>query len=207
MGVKPSATTQEIKKAYRALAHQYHPDKNPENQYSAARFIDIRDAYHVLSDARRRAAYDDERWLSGMEYKMHRQETIDPGWLLDVCKKLNQSLAKMNAHQISHRALAEYIMLILSDAHIGMLKVYEDHFKTEQVVTQLIQASRWLEPRYLQPIIAQLNAAADTDDLRNQIAYYERERNNEAIREKIFPYMVLVITLILCVFMYFYGSK
>ncbi len=58
LGVDSEATLEEIKKAYRRLAHQYHPDKNPGNPQAEERFKRISEAYQVLQDARKRAAYD-----------------------------------------------------------------------------------------------------------------------------------------------------
>lgn len=58
LGVSESATDDEIKKAYRALAKQYHPDANPNNADAAERFKEISEAYSVLSDADQRKKYD-----------------------------------------------------------------------------------------------------------------------------------------------------
>ena len=57
LGVARSATDDEIKKAFRRLAKQYHPDANKE-QGAEARFIEINEAYEVLSDEQKRGAYD-----------------------------------------------------------------------------------------------------------------------------------------------------
>ena len=57
-GIERSASIEEIKKAYRRLAHQYHPDKNPENPAAEEHFKDISAAYEVLQDVQKRAAYD-----------------------------------------------------------------------------------------------------------------------------------------------------
>jgi len=57
LGVSRNATDEEIKKAFRRLAKQYHPDANKE-QGVEARFIEIKEAYEVLSDPQKRAAYD-----------------------------------------------------------------------------------------------------------------------------------------------------
>ena len=58
LGVAESASADEIKKAYRRLAKQYHPDANPNNQDAAERFKDIGEAYAVLSDTDKRKQYD-----------------------------------------------------------------------------------------------------------------------------------------------------
>lgn len=58
LGVSRSASADELKKAYRKLARQYHPDVNRGDASSEERFKEVNEAYEVLSDADRRAAYD-----------------------------------------------------------------------------------------------------------------------------------------------------
>jgi DnaJ-class molecular chaperone len=58
LGVKRGATEAEIKKAYRSLAKQLHPDRNRDNPKAAERFAKVTQAYDLLSDANKRARYD-----------------------------------------------------------------------------------------------------------------------------------------------------
>ncbi|MBW4492466.1 MAG: J domain-containing protein [Oscillatoria princeps RMCB-10] len=58
LGVPRDATAEEIKKVYRRLARQYHPDLNPGNKQAEEKFKDIGEAYDILSDADKRAQYD-----------------------------------------------------------------------------------------------------------------------------------------------------
>src|SRR5919206_1416901 len=58
LGVKKTATDDEIKKAYRALAKKYHPDRNKGNKEAENKFKEISEAYAVLSDKEKRAQYD-----------------------------------------------------------------------------------------------------------------------------------------------------
>ncbi len=58
LGVSRDATDQDLKTAYRRLAHRYHPDKNPGDRAAEERFKEASEAYEVLSDPERRARYD-----------------------------------------------------------------------------------------------------------------------------------------------------
>src|SRR5829696_7888260 len=58
LGVERTASDDEIQKAYRKLARQYHPDRNPGDKASEAKFKEVAGAYEVLSDKEKREQYD-----------------------------------------------------------------------------------------------------------------------------------------------------
>src|SRR4051812_33705108 len=58
LGVTRTSTDVEIKKAYRKVALQHHPDRNPGNPDAEAKFKEAAEAYEVLSDEQKRAKYD-----------------------------------------------------------------------------------------------------------------------------------------------------
>src|SRR3954469_795725 len=63
LGVASSASAEEIKKAYRKLARELHPDANPGDTKAEARFKTVSEAYGVLSDEKKRKEYDETRAL------------------------------------------------------------------------------------------------------------------------------------------------
>src|SRR5919107_1950104 len=58
LGVGREATEEDLKKAYRRLAMKFHPDRNQGDKDAEARFKEVNEAYDVLKDAEKRAAYD-----------------------------------------------------------------------------------------------------------------------------------------------------
>ncbi|CAG0904784.1 unnamed protein product, partial [Darwinula stevensoni] len=58
LGVNKDASEEDIKKAYRKLAMKYHPDRNPDNPKAEEQFKEAKEAYEMLSDDQKRAAYD-----------------------------------------------------------------------------------------------------------------------------------------------------
>jgi hypothetical protein len=207
LGVKPSATGAEIKTAYRALAFKYHPDKNPENSLSEAHFKEIQEAYSTLSNPGKRRAYDDERWLSGMGSKTKYQEAVTPAWLVTICKQLSTSLVIMDTHRMSQKALKEYILLILSDSHLGVLQQAADTESNSMIILELINATEKLHVNYLAEIEQRLITIANGDrTLLKAIDEHIEDRVREARRDKLLPYIVGLITLALCLFMYLYAG-
>lgn len=78
LGVSREASDEEIKKAYRKLVFEHHPDRNPNSPQAEEKIREINTAYEVISDAEKRRSYDRLSW--GDE---PRAEAVDPGVVLE----------------------------------------------------------------------------------------------------------------------------
>ncbi|MEA5508450.1 J domain-containing protein [Crocosphaera sp. UHCC 0190] len=76
LGVSRDATSEEIKKSFRKLARQYHPDVNPGDKTAEEKFKSLNEAYDVLSDETKRADYDLKRFGKGKRRPSRVQERI-----------------------------------------------------------------------------------------------------------------------------------
>ncbi|GHV58180.1 molecular chaperone DnaJ [Bacteroidia bacterium] len=76
LGLNKTATTEDVKKAYRKLARKYHPDLNPKDQSAHLKFQEINEANEVLSDPEKRKKYDEygENWKHADQFEQARQQ-------------------------------------------------------------------------------------------------------------------------------------
>lgn len=111
LGVSPNATKEEIKRAYRKLALEYHPDRNPGDPKAEEQFKKISEAYAVLIDPVKRAEYDRIRELSrqGKAYERYggrfyySQEDLFQTLFrnpetIDLFREIQRELSKMGIH-------------------------------------------------------------------------------------------------------------
>ena len=82
LGVPREASEEDIKKAYRRLVFQHHPDRNPESAHAEDKIREINAAYEVIGDSERRQTYDRLQW--GDE---PREDVADPATILDEMEK------------------------------------------------------------------------------------------------------------------------
>ncbi|MEM9737860.1 MAG: molecular chaperone DnaJ [Bacteroidota bacterium] len=88
LGVSRDATDQEIKKAYRKKALQYHPDRNPDDPEAETKFKEVAEAYNVLSDAKRRKTYD-QYGHEGLNNSGYSYQSVD---LDDILRQFQGSM-------------------------------------------------------------------------------------------------------------------
>lgn len=204
----PDATAEEVKKAYRALAFKYHPDTNTDNAFAASHFIEIQEAYSVLSIEDKRRKYDEERWLSGMSKRAKDTQVITPEWIWQEAKKLRVHMDTVDTYRMSHSALNDYVMLLLSDSHMAVLKQSADNATLQLIVQQLLLSTRHLKYQYMLAVSNRLAMLVPADSVMlAAIHKQQRHSHRRALWEKYLPAFIVTVTLLLCVIMYFYSHK
>lgn len=204
--VHPSASAEEIKKAYRRLAFKYHPDTSKHGGYAEAYFHQVQEAYDILSDTTQRRRYDEERWLSGMGNRARDKQAITPQWIYRESQRLARHMATVDTYRMSHSALHDYVFLLLSDAHMAILQHEDDNEANKGIVKELLAATRHLKYGYMDAIAPRLVQLAGTDNILHSAIYTQvKASRHSAAWEKYLPLIIIIITLALALCMYMWG--
>lgn len=204
--VSPNATTEVIKKAYRALAFKYHPDTNPGNAYATHHFHEIQEAYSVLQHDALRRKYDEERWLNGMSNRAKDQVVITPQWILREANRLERHMATVDTYRMSHSALYDYIALLLGDSHMAILQQAGETDTNHGIVRTLLKSTATLKHPYMQALQPRLVQLAGTDSALLENIYAQVQHSGrKAMWERYKPLFIVLTALILCVLMYLWA--
>lgn len=127
LGVNSKSSSDEIKKAYRRLAVKYHPDKNQGDKRAEELFKQAAEAYSVLSDDKRRRAYDSQIVLtSGVRVDIYEVfERITKEHLADLQK---QSAKRARLHKLQMFYGSFCMLLILSSVASALMGDYGVYF-------------------------------------------------------------------------------
>ncbi len=124
--LEPSATLVEIKKAYRKLALQFHPDKNNNDPYAAAQFTEIKEAYEVLTNPSKKEYYLQQRWYDQSIGKRKKQDVITPVTILLQSLELERYVSTLDVFRMDKEGLKQYILGLLPDSTIEQLKKFNE---------------------------------------------------------------------------------
>lgn len=177
LGVKPTSTVEEIRKAYFLLAKKYHPDKNQGDRFFELRFKQVLEAYTVLSDNERRKDYD-KQYFSGSENAKsdskannnsteQDQEQVTPTTFLLLFKTIKGKVTGVAYSNINHQALYNSINEVLSYKNIDFLLAWNDVRTNKLIIEEILFFYNILPFPYvesLSPKIAKL-AGADNETI------------------------------------------
>lgn len=202
-----TASLPEIKRSFRRLAQQYHPDKNNGSHMATARFREIQEAYKVLSDPKQREAYHYQRWYVRSTSKPFDKAPLTPNSILQECRLLQKYVASMNAFHIRFDAVSLHIRELLTANAIGILRETNDAVINREIIQSVLQSAQPLPKKYFMPIIALLLQLSGNDTVaQTAIEQALLNKKQRHVWDKYKWVLMLVITALICWLMYKYGQ-
>lgn len=204
--IETSASATEIKKSFRRLAQQFHPDKNQADPYASAQFSEIKEAYDVLTNPSKKEYYLQQRWYDQSIGKRKKQDIITPVSILKQALELERHVSTLDAFRMDKQGLEQYILELLSNETVNKLKKFEEPDIISQIVQTTLQTIRILPIRYSKSVLQQLNLlAATNEDATQQIQSFSVKSNKKHQQEKYSTLIIIGITIILCLLIFLAG--
>lgn len=197
--VLPNASTAEIKKSYRLLAMEFHPDKNP-SAHAAEQFAFIKEAYAILSDPTERKKYDATRFSE--TYSNIRIATT-PEEVRDMSKELVGRLQLMNPDRINRDKLVLDLEAVLSVYHIQLLEKWKDEKQNILIVEDLLYCMQYVDRSdclRLTKIILAIDGLGV--EAQQQIDQFLRSYQRNYYWEKYKILLALVMAILVCYLIY-----
>jgi curved DNA-binding protein CbpA len=204
--LEPSATLVEIKKAYRKLALQFHPDKNNNDPYAAAQFSEIKEAYEVLTNPAKKEYYLQQRWYEQSIGKRKKQEAITPVTILLQSLELERHVSTLDIFRMDKEGLKQYILALLTDSTIEQLKRFNETETDQAIVATVLKAMNPLPKGYTIDILTQLKKLSGNDEISNrELENFNKKTERKSRREKYSLIIIIAATIILCLLIYLAG--
>jgi curved DNA-binding protein CbpA len=202
----PSASLSEIKKAYRRLALEYHPDKKQNDSYAAARFAEIKEAYEVLTNPRKKDAYLQQRWYNQSIGSKRAQATVTPVSVLKQALELEKYVSRLDIHRMDRHGLYAYIDSLTDTDTIEKLKQFDEPGTKKEIVRLLAKSARLLSSKQFGKLKRKLlQIHEDPDTLTMTRATLSQLQQTEKT-EKYKPLVILLIVLFICLAILLLGN-
>jgi molecular chaperone DnaJ len=132
-----NATLEDIKKAYRKLALQYHPDTAENNDSQLHLFLEIKEAYDVLSDTKRRQAYHYKKFYRQVE----QEALVTSEYIAQQAQQLAAFISVLDPYRIDYELLYRLVTQLLSSTNQRLIE--NANSQLQQQIIKNLQASIW----------------------------------------------------------------
>ncbi len=204
--IPQGADASSIKKAFRTLAMEYHPDKRGENAENDHYFREIKEAYGVLSDPQLREEYHYQRWL---EKSMgHQLDTfVQPAQILQLFIKAEQYISTTDGFKIDKPMLFNHVFKLFSHARLEAI-LSENNPAMEATTVQMamrmsarlnLEGCLFMADHLKKMLKKHPHEAKDWEKLL-------RKKNKEQRIEQLKVPLVLALTLLICFLIFLLGK-
>ncbi len=203
LGIAPSASQEEIKKAYRLLALQYHPDKTGGDPYAAVQFEAIKEAYEVLTNPRKKELYLQQRWYRQSAGNKKSDPVVTPVSLLKRVLVLDRYVSKLDTHRMDKQGLSDHLHTLLSDENIVTINRFDEPGVNKEIVVYSMRIARFLTAGQAESFMDKWEAISKEPQLTSSVREYLARKRASQSWENYKPAVIAVVVMLLCFLIYF----
>jgi molecular chaperone DnaJ len=203
LNIPSSASTEEIKKAFRKLALQYHPDKHKDGGLVVEKFLEIKEAYLILKDKAKRSAYHYQRYTQDpLSAKKPLAQTDEE--ILQSSIHLYKKISTSDPFRIDFDLLCFEIKDLLSNHHLHILQSADNTIIKEKFIRNILEAARVLPLHSIISIITLMRPLSKDDPLAvENIAHYLHQIKWQHYWNRYKIYIALLLAILFCMIVYF----
>ena len=207
LNISLSATTDEIKKAFRKLALQYHPDKNNNTQLAEEKFVEIQEAYHILSDKRKRAEYNYLKYTQNPQW-IYKPIAQSPDDIIRLGKKLSEETERADPFRIDRDLLFFEITDLFSAHNLAVLSQANDTAANRAIFRYIITTLHLL-PFSMQTVIAEKLTMLTKDNTvsKKELQQFISHAKQYAYWNRYKVYIALTAAVLFCIVVFFSVRK
>ena len=197
MQVPYNASQTEIRTAYHELAKKYHPDKNSGDEKAVLFFIEIQEAYFILSDEERRRNF---HLHSKYPFTPKAKAAVEtPDTILNKAKKLNRLLKEVDVFRINPSLYLQAVQLLLSDENTAIIKSAGNKSSNGLIVSEILQVCRIIPYKQALLVLNKLLIISGADELLQKKIYrFTDQKRRQHFWEKYNTVIIILCTIIIC---------
>jgi len=206
--IAPSASPDDIKKAYRRLALLYHPDKNDSDAYASAHFAEIKEAYEVLSNTNLKDQYLQQRWYARSLGKKGTNGPITPEYVLKQLLELDKYVRLLDVHRMDQEGLHHYLEDFLSEDTIRKVNNFNEPEVNKEIILIALNATHPLSYNLIPAITDRLKKLRVTDEkVYEKVDRFVKARKTSDYWEKRKIWLILIFVSVICAIIFFAAGK
>ncbi|MDA3616508.1 J domain-containing protein [Polluticaenibacter yanchengensis] len=209
LNLTPGATSVDVKKAFRGLALQYHPDRTKDNPFALAWYREIQEAYNTLADDVKREAYHEQCWyLRSIGKKPVTVQPLIPETICKQFQNLQRQVYEMDHFRMDQQQVSTQCVQLLNPENIDILQKFKQSDYDSVIVNAIMEIMQPLHYKYCLPIVNAAGYFADTyKQDRLQFEKLLKQKKLDAFWGKYQAWVWLFITIAACAVIYFVNKR
>ncbi|OJV54364.1 MAG: hypothetical protein BGO31_09345 [Bacteroidetes bacterium 43-16] len=196
-----------IKKSFRKLAMQYHPDKSTGNSFSQAHYLLIQEAYQTLTNPELRKAYDTELWLS-QKKTFYQGQALTPALMIKRLQRLAEAVMIQKQFHILEDHLAAFLLDAMNEVNSALFQARANENEQEVFADYIIFLGKDLPKPFRDEVFDRLShtLGQQLNDIELKISSIQQQKRSADWYQKNIFWLLLCIGVLICLLMYFYAK-